>query len=116
GHVHERHALRMALENSFVALFAMAYLGDASQASAIAGSLPTIYANAHFSRSHETEADTFALDFLTRTHIPHHHFADILRRLHAELGGGGGGDGVLSYFASHPGLEERTARFLDSAR
>lgn len=111
GHVHERHALRMALESSLVALFALAYLGDASQVSVIAGSLPTIYANAHFSRSHETEADTFALDFLTRTHVPRHHFADILRRLHAELGGED--EGVLSYFASHPGLEERAARFID---
>jgi Zn-dependent protease with chaperone function len=111
GHVHERHALRMALESSFVALFALAYLGDASQASVIAGSLPTVYANAHFSRAHETEADTFALNFLTRTHIPRHHFADILRRLHAELGG----DGALNYFASHPGVEERAMRFVDDA-
>lgn len=116
GHVHERHALRMALENSMVALFAMAYLGDASQMSIIAGSLPTIYANAHFSRSHETEADTFALDFLTQARIPRHHFADILRRLHAELGGkepGGEQSRVLDYFASHPGIEERAARFVD---
>lgn len=113
GHVHERHTLRMALESSIVALFALAYLGDASQVSVIAGSLPTIYANAHFSRSHETEADTFALDFLTRTHVPRHHFADILRRLHAELGGSD--EGVSSYFASHPGLEERAARFVDVA-
>lgn len=111
GHVHERHALRMALESSIVALFAMAYLGDASQASVLAGSLPAVYANAHFSRSHETEADTFALDFLTRAHVPRHHFADILRRLHAELGGGD--EGVMSYFASHPGLEERAARFVE---
>jgi Zn-dependent protease with chaperone function len=116
GHVHERHALRMALENSMVALFAMAYLGDASQMSIIAGSLPTIYANAHFSRSHETEADTFALQFLTHARIPRHHFADILRRLHAELGRGESSkqqNSLLDYFASHPGIEERAARFVD---
>ena len=113
GHVHERHALRMAVENSIVALFAMAYLGDASQATVIASSLPAIYANAHFSRAHETEADTFALQFLTQTRVPRHYFADILRRLHAKLGGDD--PGVLSYFASHPGLEERAARFVDSA-
>jgi Zn-dependent protease with chaperone function len=112
GHVHERHALRMALESSFVALFALTYLGDASQASVIAGSLPTVYANSHFSRRHETEADTFALDFLARTNVPRHHFADILRRLHSELGGGD--EGIMGYFASHPGLEERAARFFDA--
>lgn len=111
GHVHERHALRMAVESSLVALFAMAYLGDASQASVIAGGLPAVYANAHFSRSHETEADTFALEFLTRAHVPRHHFANILRRLHAKLGGDD--KGMLSYFSSHPGIEERAARFVD---
>lgn len=114
GHVHERHALRMALENSMVALFALAYLGDASQMSVIAGSLPTIYANAHFSRAHETEADTFALEFLTEAQIPRHHFADILRRLHEELSGDTDG-GALDYFSSHPGLEERVARFLTAS-
>jgi Zn-dependent protease with chaperone function len=114
GHVHERHALRMALENSMVALFALAYLGDASQMSVIAGSLPTIYANAHFSRAHETEADTFALEFLTEAQIPRHHFADILRRLHEELGGDTE-SGALDYFSSHPGLEERVGRFLTAS-
>ena len=111
GHVHERHALRMALENSVVALVALVYIGDATQASALVASLPAVLANAHFSRTHELEADKFASDLLTRAAIPQHHFADILRRLDRELSGRE--QSSSTYFDSHPGTEERARRFLN---
>lgn len=113
GHVHERHALRMAIENSVVALLAFTYIGDATQASALVASLPTVLANGHFSRTHELEADSFASGLLKRASIPLHRFADILRRLDREVPGAS--ESMNDYFSSHPGTEERARRFVNSA-
>jgi Zn-dependent protease with chaperone function len=112
GHVHERHALRMALESSSVALLASVTLGDASQSVALASALPAIYANARYSRSHETEADMFALEYLARNGIARHHFADILRLLQKRYGSEAD-KGALTHLASHPPTDERVQRFED---
>ena len=73
GHVHHRHALRMALESSVMALLLMSYFGDVTQVSSLLSRLPTVYAQAHFSRTHEYEADSFALEYLHKTSIAPHH-------------------------------------------
>ncbi|HEX9620916.1 MAG TPA: M48 family metallopeptidase [Polyangiaceae bacterium] len=109
GHVRHRHGLRMALESSTVALLFAAYLGDATQLTTLSASLPAVYAEAHYSREHETEADDFALDYLSRHGIAPHHFADILRALQAEYGAEP--EGTLKYLSSHPPTAERLGRF-----
>ena len=111
GHVHHRHSLRMALESSSTALLLTAYLGDATQISAAAASLPTVYAQAHYSRSHEEEADTFALQYLQDSGIAPQNFSRILRRLQKSLGAADSEDGPMRYLASHPPTSERIARF-----
>jgi Zn-dependent protease with chaperone function len=110
GHLHHRHALRMALESSTMALLISAYVGDAAQMSAIFASLPTVYTQAHYSRSHETEADTFALEYMQTRGIALHHFADILSKLEQKVSGGKHHD-ALDYWSSHPPTKERIARF-----
>jgi Zn-dependent protease with chaperone function len=110
GHLHHRHALRMALESSTMALLISAYVGDAAQMSGIFASLPAVYTQAHYSRSHETEADTFALDYLQGRGIALHHFADILSKLEQKNGGGEHHE-ALDYWSSHPPTKERIARF-----
>lgn len=112
GHVHHRHGLRMALESSSVALVASVTLGDASHFAALFSALPTLYANAHYSRTRETEADTFALQFLDRNGIARHHFADILTLLQRDLGGEEH-EGAFTHLASHPAMAERVRRFRE---
>lgn len=112
GHVEHRHALRMALESSAVALFAMAYLGDATQISALAAALPSIYATPHFSREHELEADRFALDYMRRADLDPTAFASILERLTENTGGDQ--SGALLYLSSHPATSERVVQFRES--
>jgi len=109
GHVHYRHSLRMALESSTVLLLASAYLGDVTQLTTMSATLPGVYAQAHYSRVHETEADSFALDYLRANHIPTQRFADILRA----LGKASGPDPEqgFQYLSSHPPTPERIARF-----
>lgn len=109
GHVHHRHGLRMALESSVVVLLVSTYVGDVSQLTTLSATLPGVYAQARYSRSHETEADSFALQYMDQAHIPHQRFADILCALSAahkqEQPSG------FDYLASHPPTEERVRRF-----
>jgi Zn-dependent protease with chaperone function len=109
GHVHHRHSLRMALESSTVVMLISTYLGDVTQLTTLSASLPGIYAQAHYSREHETEADTFALHYLDQAGIPHRRFADILRALQKEYGSDP--DSGMQYLASHPPTTERIQRF-----
>jgi Zn-dependent protease with chaperone function len=109
GHVHHRHGLRMALESSTVVLLVSTYLGDVTQLTTLSATLPGVYAQAHYSRSHETEADTFALQRLEQSGIPKKHFAEILRALQKEAGPDP--KGGIQYLASHPPTTERIQRF-----
>lgn len=109
GHVHHRHALRMALEGSTLVLLSSAYFGDVTQLTTLSAALPSVYTRAAYSRDLETEADTFALHYLDETHIPRQRFADIMRALQKELGGDS--KGGLQYLASHPPTSERIKRF-----
>ena len=109
GHVHRRHALRMALESSTAVLLASAYLGDVSQLTTLSVALPTVYTQAHYSRAHETEADTFALETLKACGIPPEHFAHILQAL--QKSSGAEFEHGLQYLSSHPPTPERIRRF-----
>jgi Zn-dependent protease with chaperone function len=109
GHVHHRHALRMALEGSTLVLLSSAYFGDVTQLTTLSTALPSVYTRAAYSRDCETEADTFALHYLDESHIPRQRFADIMRALQKEMGGDS--KGGLQYLASHPPTSERIERF-----
>ncbi len=109
GHVHHRHALRMALESSTVVILVSTYLGDVTQLSTLSSTLPGIIAQSHYSREHETEADSFALVYLDRSHIPRKHYANILRSLQKSVGKDPRGG--MQYLASHPPTSERIRRF-----
>jgi len=111
GHVHHRHSLRMALESTSVALIASVYLGDATQLSTLLAALPAIYTEASYSREHETEADTYALEFMSNAGLDPRHFADIMTKLQIEMESMGEGPAALRYLSSHPPTKERIARF-----
>lgn len=108
GHVVRRHALRRAIESSAVALIIATLFGDATQITGLASVLPALYVDSHYSQSHETEADTFALEEMQARGIPTHHFASIMRKLSAAAGDP---DGKGHYLSSHPPTEERIRRF-----
>jgi Zn-dependent protease with chaperone function len=111
GHVHFRHSLRVALESSSIAMLVSAYLGDIGQISTLSAALPAAYAQAHYSREHEVEADGFAFEYMTKAGVPHHFFADILEKLEEKNLGGKPKDDGTAYLASHPPTAERIERF-----
>ncbi len=110
GHIEHRHTVRMALESSAIGVLLMVFFGDASQAAGLLGALPAIYANATFSRDHETEADTFALAYMTKSGLDPAAFADILERLTEDQSEATSPD-ALRYLSSHPATHQRIARF-----
>ncbi len=116
GHVEHRHAARLALEGSVVGLFVMVVFGDASQAAGLTATLPAVYANAAFSREHETEADTFALQYMRRAGLDPGNFALALKHLTKEAEGQVSEPQALQYLSSHPATASRIARFTSAAQ
>ncbi len=108
GHVHHRHGLRMALESSAMVLILSTVFGDVTSIALLSSALPTVYLEARYSRGHEWEADTFALEHMRANGIETVHFADIMQLL---LNLHGDAEGALSYLSSHPPTRERIERF-----
>lgn len=109
GHVVHRHGLRSAIQSSMLLLAIVIVTGDLSSTSSVVAALPTLLAEASFSRDFEREADDFALVYLRDAGIPPRRFADLLRRLEAEDGGI-----PIPFIASHPTTEERIERLEEA--
>ena len=107
GHVRHRHGLRAVLEHSSVAIIVGVVLGDVGSISGAVAALPVLYSQAGYSRSHEAEADEFAVTLMRSAGVSPHHFATILRKL--EKAAGGSTPGPLQYLSTHPPTEERIA-------
>ena len=105
GHVVNRHSMRLLLQSSATAMLVAAFTGDITSLSSLAASIPTVLVQSGYSRTFELEADAYAYEFLESENIPATRFTDILLRLEAEYGGGV--EGVLSYFLTHPPATER---------
>jgi len=108
GHVRNRHALRALLQNSVVAGLIILVTGDASAAGSIAAGIPTMLAQADYSRAFEIDADGVAREFLVAQNMPLSRFADIILRLEEQQGAMQGAAGLLS---THPAAVERARNF-----
>ncbi len=108
GHIVRRHALRQVLQDSAVALVTAAAIGDATSISALIVLLPTALAELKYSRTLETEADDYALEFLIKHGVSPTHLANILARMQQISGGEKEGP---SYLSTHPSARERINRF-----
>jgi Zn-dependent protease with chaperone function len=101
GHLVNRHAMRMLVAGSATALVVAGIFGDVSSVTSLATAAPTVLVTAAYSRDFEREADEFAYRWLSRQHIDPRHLGDLLERIAAQQGDGGG------FLASHPDLRER---------
>ena len=104
GHVVNRHGLRQVLQSSTVALLIMAITGDVSSAAALAGALPTLLVESHYSREFEKEADRVAYDYAISRGISPRHFINLLDRLSDT-------DGDLGFLSTHPSVQDRSQIF-----
>jgi Zn-dependent protease with chaperone function len=78
GHVQKRHAFRQSIQGVMSGLILAAVTGDVSS---MASGLSGVLLQMRYSKAHETEADTFALNALQKACLPPKAFADILQRL-----------------------------------
>ena len=109
GHIKNRHAIRMLLQNSAVFVVIATVTGDATTASSILSALPTMLIESSFSRELEEEADDYAMEVMKSSGIALHYFADIMIRLsegHEESEN-------EEYFSSHPITSSRIAKFQE---
>jgi Zn-dependent protease with chaperone function len=103
GHVHMRHGLRMVIQNAGLFLVIAALLGDLTEISSTAASLPTILARSEYSREFERMADRFAAGFFVNKGWDIKPMQEILGRITKDLPNFPG-ESVLS---THPVVQER---------
>ena len=104
GHVRGRHALRQLLQAAGVSAIAMALLGDVSSISGVLSAAPSLL-HAKNSREFETEADTFAREWLKEHGIAESNFDSILCRITGEDEDKEAKG--FDFFASHPATGQR---------
>jgi len=107
GHIKNRHAIRMVLQNSAMLVLITTLTGDATSASSIVSVLPTMLIESSFSRDLESEADDYAMQVMDESGIALHYFADIMQKLSA----GRDEDETGEYFSSHPITSSRIKKF-----
>jgi Zn-dependent protease with chaperone function len=115
GHLRNRHALRQVIQSSTAGLIIATLTGDIFSATSLAAALPTMLADAGFSRDMEREADDFAADYLRQEGIPLDRFAAILLRLRQSRGERSeqknpAPAGLSDYLSTHPATAERIER------
>ena len=110
GHVRGRHALRLLLQRSGVAVLLTALAGDAVGVTYLAVVLPSMLLQSGYSREFETEADDEAFAQLKRHGVSPQAFADLMRRLEKEGPAPRDDGGVGRYLRSHPATADRIRR------
>lgn len=103
GHVEKQHVLRSLIKDAASVVVLVTVLGDVAAVSALATSAPVFLMGMQFSRSHETDADRFAVNYLNTHDGDPMALASILTRLTGE----DSDDSLSNYFLTHPGLERR---------
>lgn len=81
GHVLERHSLRQLMEATGTTILLAWILEDVEGVANIVLSAPLFFIQSSYSRSHETEADTFALEKMLAADIDPIYFSSIMGKL-----------------------------------
>jgi len=117
GHVVHRHNLRRLVQDSSLAIVLVAVTGDVSTTSSLLLALPTLMVEASYSQVFETEADSYALNYVREHDMDGSHFVNLMSRLENQHNedeaptNESESNRILDYFSSHPPTEERTRRF-----
>lgn len=107
GHVELRHIMRHVLQDSAVAVAAATITGDAATLSVAIAGLPSLVAQAEYSRDFETEADDYAFQLLSEHGMSPEAFATVMERIEADCECE---PGALDFLSTHPVTEERIER------
>ena len=115
GHVRSRHAMRLVLQNSGVAVLMTALAGDAVGVTFLVVAIPSMLLQSGYSRKFEAEADDYAFAHMKRHGVSPQAFADVMRRLERETDRARDDGPVMRYLGSHPATADRI-RSAEEAR
>ena len=115
GHLRARHALRLVLQQSGIAVLATVVAGDAVGVTILAAAVPAMLLDARYSRAFEAEADELAFAHLARHGVSPRAFAAVMRRFADDARRREPNDPLMRYLSSHPPTEERIRRALEAA-
>lgn len=104
GHVMHRHTTRLVVEQGVLNIGFGLALGDLS---ALASTGASILTGLAYRRSHETEADCFAVALMTRAALPTAPMADLLLKIDPSTGGKQEKGSWTSLLSSHPETAQR---------
>ena len=107
GHVHQRHATRVAVESSLLGTAVALISGDPTS---VLATVPVALATLSFSRGHELEADCYALGMLARAGHSPEPLARLLETISAAHG-----VGMSDVLSSHPSTPTRVQLLRDPA-
>jgi Zn-dependent protease with chaperone function len=143
GHLQHRHSLRAAIQRFSLAMFVMVVSGDVSTSSSIITAIPVMLVESGYSQGMETEADSFALQYMLQHELDPDSFARIMEKLQASHSdhfkscqqdssktlqqcidlavrenrqSAQDGEGVTSYLSTHPATAERIRRFRSAGQ
>jgi predicted Zn-dependent protease len=116
GHLQARHAMRLVLQQSGIAVLVTAIAGDAAGMTFLAAAMPAAVLNAGYSREFELEADRYAYGHLKRHGSSPAVLARLFRRLAEDRHAADANDPLARYLSSHPALEERARLAEEAAR
>jgi predicted Zn-dependent protease len=116
AHLRARHAVRLVLQQSGVAVLATVLAGDAVGITFLAAAVPAMLLDAHYSRAFEEEADALAFAHLKRHGRSPQAFADVMRRFARAPQTREPNDPLFRYLSTHPASEERIRRAEEAAR
>jgi Zn-dependent protease with chaperone function len=105
GHLYQRHLIKKIVSINLFVEFALRLNGQNAMAGKVGGVLAGIGLAPHYSRSHEREADSYAIELLTNNDRSPIYFAKAMRKLEVFYKT----RGVLAsgYTSSHPDSESR---------
>jgi Zn-dependent protease with chaperone function len=103
GHVEGQHVLRRLIKYAASVVVLVTVLDDVTAISGLAISAPAFMMSMQHSRSHETDADRFAVNYMNAHGRDPMALASILTRLTGDISE----DSLSNYFLTHPGLERR---------
>ena len=107
GHLKARHATRLVLQRSGIAVLVTAIAGDAAGMTFLAATIPAAVLNSSYSREFELEADRYAYGHLSRHGSSPQALARVFRRFAEDRRTADSNDPLGRYLSSHPDLDER---------
>jgi Zn-dependent protease with chaperone function len=109
GHIYHRHTLRNLIQDSVLVVGLVFVTGDVTSLATVAGLMPVVLLQQHYSREFEIESDKYAYDLLKENEIDPKIFISMLKKI---INTKKDKKEEYYYLKSHPNIVEREKLFV----